>query len=273
MVPKFANPHTLVQDVEKTTRSDIAKRAGFIPSVRDEDTHALKRDLDASLRDTWADTLAETSHLPRGKKHRNTSDGRDDRDEQIVFRLLSTMKQPQHISLDPKRPHLPVSRPPDCEDDETEAETRRIRSLSVAVEIERLGEAAVLTRQLDIKPVIVGAKVPLTETTRARRTFRRRGPQARQGFAASPHAPRPSCVVLPVTSVPNQRELSSKKYRKPVRERPPPAYWRPSPGLRGACLGYALGYPSSWAPNQLYVPDTMKRGVESTLTHAVHDNA
>ncbi|KAF8121810.1 hypothetical protein EV363DRAFT_1362434 [Boletus edulis] len=266
MVPKFANPHTLVQDVEKTTRSDIAKRAGFIPSVRDEDTtHALKRDLDASLRDTWADTLAETS----------------------VFRLLSTMKQPQHISLDPKRPHLPVSRPPDCEDDETEAETRRIRSLSVAVEFERLGGAAVLTRQVDIKPVIVGAKVPLTETSlagplppllvteedRARRTVRRRGPQARQGFAASPHAPRPSCVVLPVTSVPNQRELSSKRYRKPVRERPPPAYWRPSPGLRGACLGYALGYPSSWAPNQLYVPDTMKRGVESTLTHAVHDNA
>lgn len=204
-------------------------------------------------------------------------------------------------------PHLTRSREPDYEDDETRAGIRKIQSLSVAVELESL--IAVSTRQLDLKvvlidittclgsrltrpfqkPVTVGAKVPLNNMSlagplppllvieEARRTVRRvkdRGLQANGSFAASPHEPRLSCIVLPVISDPNRTGMSVKKRRQRVRERPSPAYWRPSPDLQGKCIGYALGYPSSWAPDRPYVRDAMKRGFETTSTcHAVRDNA
>ncbi|KAH0833120.1 hypothetical protein J3R83DRAFT_12117, partial [Lanmaoa asiatica] len=139
--------------------------------------------------------------------------------------------------------------------------------------------------------VTVETKVPLAETSlarplppllvteedRAKKTVgqvKTRNVQASDCSTASPHEPRLSCVVLPVISALNHRDMPGKKRRKPMKERLPPAYWKPSPGMRGKCMGYALGYPSSWAPNRLYVRDTMKRGVESTSTcHAVHDTS
>jgi hypothetical protein len=43
--------------------------------------------------------------------------------------------------------------------------------------------------------------------------------------------------------------------------------------LQGKCMGYALGYPSNWAPDRVYARDAMKRGFETTSTcHAVRDN-
>ena len=165
----------------------------------------------------------------------------------------------------------------------------------MAVEFDSLIEAAVSTRHVDPKVVLVhmiavfgltaeppclqpvGAKVPLTdvplgrplppmlvtEETRAGKIARQvktRGPLASESPTASPHEPRLSCAVLPVMSVTDQKETPGKKR---VRERPPPAYWRPSPDLRGKCMGYGMGYPSSWAPDRPYVRDAMKRGVES----------
>lgn len=82
MVPKFANPHSLSQAVERTTR---AERAGFTANVRDENSHSLKRDLDTLLRDTWADVLAEAS---RAKRPRNVATGHQDEDEQLSKHLF-----------------------------------------------------------------------------------------------------------------------------------------------------------------------------------------
>jgi hypothetical protein len=145
-----------------------------------------------------------------------------------------------------------------------------------------------LTAELSCpQPVTVGAKVPLTNTPLARplppllvteetrmTRVKPRGLRASECPAPSPHEPRLSCAVLPVMSATDQKETPGKKRRKPVRERPPPAYWRPSPDLRGKCMGYGMGYPSSWAPGRLYVRDAMKRGVESTSAcHAVQDSA
>ncbi|KAI9567324.1 hypothetical protein HD554DRAFT_985928 [Boletus coccyginus] len=238
MVPKFANPHSLSQEAEITTRSD----------------HSLQRDLDNLLRDTWADTLAETSSLPRAKKNRETTESSKNEDGHVVFRLVSSVKHPQRISLDPKLPPLSASRDPDCEDDEVQAETRKTRSLSIAVDFESIIEAAISTRQLDPKPATIVAKAPLTNTAFARplppllvieevrktvRHVKTRGPRAGESSAVSPHVPRPSCVVLPVTSISVQKEMAGKKRRKRVRERPPPAYWRPSPDQRGQCMGGA----------------------------------
>lgn len=78
VAPKFANPHSLSQDVERTTRSDIAQRAGLTSIAHDEVYHTLKRDLDTLLQDTWADAFAEASNLSRrARKHRNIADEDD----------------------------------------------------------------------------------------------------------------------------------------------------------------------------------------------------
>jgi hypothetical protein len=183
MVPKFANPHLLSQDVEITTRSEIAERAGLPSIVHDEDSHSLKRDLDSLLRDTWADVLAKS--LSRAKKHRRAVESHKTEDGQlgknrlhrstfvlkhpVAFRLVSRT-YPQYISLDPKPSappvyvsavpgcthvshHLTSSKEPGCEDDEVQAETRKARALSVAVDLDSLVEAAVSTRQVDPKVV------------------------------------------------------------------------------------------------------------------------
>ena len=88
MVPNFANPHSLSQDVEITTRSEIAERTGFTSVVYDENSDSLKRDLDNLLRDTWAETLAETCS-PRAKKHlKAASEVRKNEDDQLGRILL-----------------------------------------------------------------------------------------------------------------------------------------------------------------------------------------
>lgn len=185
MVPKFANPHSLSQDVEMITRSEIAQRAGFTSIGHDENSHSLKRDLDNMLRDTWADALSEASRPSRAKKHQKIAESHLNEDDQfgrdllpsgtlvlkrpIAFRLVSSMKCPQHIFLDPEPSFPPVyvydpgchgvshnltrSRGPDYEDDQIQADTRRIRALSVAVELEELQEAAVSTWQINSKVV------------------------------------------------------------------------------------------------------------------------
>ena len=86
MVPKFANPHSLAQDVEVTTRSEIAERAGIPSIVRDDDSHSLKHDLDALLRDTWADALAKAS-LSKTKKRRKVESHGNEGDQLGKHRL------------------------------------------------------------------------------------------------------------------------------------------------------------------------------------------
>lgn len=102
----------------------------------------------------------------------------------LVFRLVSSMKYPQYISLDPKPPPPPVyvsaslellevthylarSREPDCEDDETQANVRRIRAQSVAVGFESLVKAAMLTGQFNPKVVLNGIVVVLYSNLRS----------------------------------------------------------------------------------------------------------
>lgn len=88
MVPKFANPHSLSQEAEITTRSELAERARFNFIAHEEDSHSLQRDLDNLLRDTWADALAETSSLPRAKKNRETTESSKNEDGHLGEALL-----------------------------------------------------------------------------------------------------------------------------------------------------------------------------------------
>lgn len=122
MLPKFANPHSLSQDAEIITRSEVAKQVGCTRVVDDEESHSLKRDLDNLLQDTWADVLAHTFSPPKAKKRRKTAENRTEDSQlgrdpapgngaSLVFRLVSSMKRPQYISLDTKPLPPPVYDP------------------------------------------------------------------------------------------------------------------------------------------------------------------
>ncbi|KAF9223535.1 hypothetical protein BS17DRAFT_146915 [Gyrodon lividus] len=195
------------------------------------------------------------------------------------------MKHPQPIFLGPKPPPPPKTKEPDCEDSAAQAEERMKRARSVAVEFDH--QWNVDASHSIRKSTIIGAMVPLsnthplptllvTEESRAtnegstylRRT-KTRGSQLGEGQAASPHEIRAACAILPVQSILNHNETSRRKHRKQAKERLSPAYWRPPPALRGKCMGYALGYPGSWAPpgnepkSQWYTRDVMKKAAHS----------
>jgi hypothetical protein len=79
------------------------------------------------------------------------------------------------------------------------------------------------------------------------------------------------CPVVDAEPEP-QRKTRSRGRRKPV-ERPPPTFWRPSPGLKGKCQGYAYGYPSSFSAMEdwdsrgiTYQRDKMRR-IEACNVH------
>ncbi|KAF8841250.1 hypothetical protein BDN67DRAFT_967448 [Paxillus ammoniavirescens] len=258
MIPKFTNPHSLSLGFEITTRAEHVEQTGIAASVaHDENTHSLKRALDDLLRDRWID-------------------GR-------VFRLVSSMKHPQCISLEPKPPPPPRTKEPDCEDNAAQAEERMKRARSVAVEFDR--QWNIYSPHGARKVTIVEAKVPLVNTpplptllvTEESRPMKQRLAYLRQFKgqdpqlgSPSPHEPRTSRAILPVQSVLNRNETTRAKHRKRAKERPPPAYWRPPPALRGKCMGYALGYPGGWLPpgnepnNQRYSRDVMRKAVRPT---------
>lgn len=98
MVPKFANPHSLSQDMENTTRSEIAERAGLTSVVYDEASRSLKRDLDNVLRDTWVDVLAEISGPSGAKKHRKTAESCEGGDSQLGKDFFAPRNAGYHAS-------------------------------------------------------------------------------------------------------------------------------------------------------------------------------
>lgn len=67
------------------------------------------------------------------------------------------------------------------------------------------------------------------------------------------------------TTTPLARNSRRRRRRKLEQKKPPPTYWKPPVGLRGKCMGYALGYPSNWGntgvPGGGYSRDVMKKGV------------
>ncbi|KIJ14226.1 hypothetical protein PAXINDRAFT_100211 [Paxillus involutus ATCC 200175] len=135
MIPKFTNPHSLSLGFETTTRAEHVEQTGIAASVaRDENTDSLKRALDDLLRDTWVDGPGSCSRI---KKRRRTEANHEHEDDKLVFRLVSSMKHPQCISLEPKPPPPPKTKEPDCEDSAAQAEERMKRARSVAIEFDR----------------------------------------------------------------------------------------------------------------------------------------
>jgi hypothetical protein len=87
----------------------------------------------------------------------------------------------------------------------------------------------------------------------------------------SPDA-RPDRPILPIdlagdTQSPRRVKSRRRRGNTVPRERSQPAFWRPDPAIHGKSLGYALGYPGSWAPYKpeqtRYQRDTMRKGVHA----------
>ncbi|KIJ66733.1 hypothetical protein HYDPIDRAFT_26159 [Hydnomerulius pinastri MD-312] len=290
MIPKFANPHSLSLGTEITTREEHIQQTQIASTcAQDEETNSLERTLDDLLRDTWSDALAQVSSPPKRKKRRKANENHQDEEEKLMFRLVSSMKQPQYISLEPEAPPPPITREPECEDTITEAEERMKRAQSVAVELDcqwNIPDSILRSNQksLVVEPKVLLAGTPVPEPLPAFLVVEQGRPvKSMIGYLrrikvedfhldspadASPHEPRATCPVLPVQSNTDRTKSPRRKHRKNAKERPPPAYWRPPPGARGKCMGYALGYPGSWASPA--VDSSSRWYVRDTMTKAVH---
>ena len=118
----------------------------------------------------------------------------------------------------------------------------------------------------------------ITEHPKFSRNTRPPGPVASYLSSATlPSSPaaRPDRLIisieLPSDPTSPRRVRSRRRRGKTVpKERPQPAFWRPDPAVRGKSLGYALGYPGSWAPYKpgcrRYQRDTMRNGIYTDAT-------
>ncbi|KAH7884618.1 hypothetical protein F5I97DRAFT_1890679, partial [Phlebopus sp. FC_14] len=133
MLARFSNPHLLTQNYEVVTRAEHVEHTQLTGAlVHDGENDSLRHRLEVLLRDTWGDTLEQTS--PRPKKRLKTHERSLNENTPLTFRLLSSVKDPQYISLEPKPAPVTRTREPDCEDDADQAEERMIRARSAAVE-------------------------------------------------------------------------------------------------------------------------------------------
>ncbi|KAL4066744.1 hypothetical protein J3A83DRAFT_223743 [Scleroderma citrinum] len=289
IVPKFANPHFFSQGYERTSRAKHTKDTDILAeNTQDEATGSLKRELDEMLHESWIDALQAVHDTKRpqksGKWCNATKCGSGtDEDGKVLFRLLSSTNNPQPISLRPKPLPIVRTREPEWEDSPSMAEERQKRAQSVAVEFDgQWCTWGALQRQETTKALVtVGAfpipppSVMVTEESSPRTPTRRRlratAPQTVD--KPSPHELKTICALLvPVQTLSDTKTVACSSRRRCRRKseqekRPPPVYWKPPTGLRGKCLGYALGYPSNWGNTSVsrgrYTRDVMKRGVHA----------
>ncbi|KIM62763.1 hypothetical protein SCLCIDRAFT_1214875 [Scleroderma citrinum Foug A] len=194
------------------------------------------------------------------------------------------MDNPQPISLLPKPRPIVRTREPKWEDSLSEAAERQRRARSVAVESgSQWCTWHSPQRQANAKALVTGGDFPVppppivvTEQsglrTCAHPMLASRLETANPSRCApSPHELNTICApVIAVqassrTTTPLARSSRRRRRRKLEQKKPPPTYWKPPVGLRGKCMGYALGYPSNWGntgvPGGGYSRDVMKKGV------------
>ncbi|KAG1747050.1 uncharacterized protein EDB91DRAFT_1115975 [Suillus paluster] len=281
MIPKFANPHlwgNLGSDAD-----DLMDAGGS----SDVEVTTSKRKLhEAPCTQSLARVCQPPSgDAPRKKKRRDGNETPlDVQDSLTSFRLLSSAGPPRIISIAPKPPPRPKTRPPDCEDNAIQADERMRRAQSVAVDFAWLD----LQSQKNFKPSVQDNQkavhmrgnlpdphpaVMVTECLRHRTARRQALRPSILSALDSPHSLRATCICLPTVLSQDSRphhKTRAKAIKKRSYERPSPAYWRPASNQRGKCVGYALGYPGSWSVRyegdprkRWYVRDTMRKAAFS----------
>ncbi|KAF9036147.1 hypothetical protein BJ165DRAFT_1533011 [Panaeolus papilionaceus] len=268
MIPRlarFANPHLVPQKEVKITRKEIYREDGdddeLNVSPDAEELEALKNLVECGL--LVPDITLKT------KKRRKLDDGKAE-DETHLFRLVSSRRSPQPISLLPPPPPEPITREPDAEDSEEQAELRRVHAQSAAVTLQDIQFSASIEKSRPFAKQSISAtasvsiSTPLAVLCTAQQPRKTRPPVPAESLQKYPYTGQPSspskdkplklpqdCPLVDVVPI----EMSTRKPRRRNRsaknkERPPPQFWRPDPSWGGKSLGYAYGYPSGLAVTQ-----------------------
>jgi len=272
MIPRFSNPHLLPPSTEFTTRSQLFETDGT-------DNKAFDEHLAATLKELVGKSLGSLEHdgSPKRKKRKIATDPKA-----IPFRLLSSALPPQPVVLDPKPPPPSKIREPECEDDEDEADERAKRAKAAAIDMTWIlleskkayaPFPSSTSKLLDVQAPLPATPAPIMIVEKTQ-PFRATRPPVHSSQLPGP----PYTSDSPAISAPQSKSYSvqisscsitdglvvERRPHKKGREQtecPQPIFWRPESSWRGKCLGYAYGYPSSWAPEVPYTRDTIRKAV------------
>lgn len=208
----------------------------------------------------------------------------------ILFRLVSSALVPHELSLLPKPPPPVRSISPEYEDNKAQAEQRIKRAKSVAVNYDWIiqeSKKSYLSPPNDHKKTIhvtssgLSSQLPfllIAERSQSPRNMRPPvlvASHLSSAMSLPSPAARPDRPIISIEPPGDPKSLSRVRSRRRrgktvPKERPQPIFWRPDPAVRGKSLGYALGYPGSWAPykrgSRRYQRDTMRNGIHADAT-------
>ncbi|KAH6913295.1 hypothetical protein BKA70DRAFT_718229 [Coprinopsis sp. MPI-PUGE-AT-0042] len=208
------------------------------------------------------------------KRRRLIPDDEGHSDEPLLFRLVSG-KPLLPVSLEPPPPPPAVLKVLDPEDDEETAQRRHEIACLTAVDATwlvkeankhdptRKGKSVVypLPSGSETPALLVLSKLQPPRSTRPPGvdTSSLHYPYNATTFPQSESLPKAKCCPIfdippsaPAASTPSSADPphpNSRRSRKRRRlqDRPPPSFWKPPANVKGKCLGYAYGYPSSYA--------------------------
>ncbi|RDB26328.1 hypothetical protein Hypma_006923 [Hypsizygus marmoreus] len=278
MAPRFANPHFLPDDTTLVSRKRIYS---YDSDVSDADEVQKPSNPNQELVGALNHLIHKSLEVPdqhqthgRSKKRRKTEKEPEictsEEEDLISFRLVANLPHP--ISLQPRPPPPPITREPECEDNEVQGLLRMEHAQSVAIDpariinesktlsIPRFGETRKLQR---LRVTLPPSPPPMLIVERDQLPRATRPPVPPFQLNRHPYGPRNSdltdhlssksmhCPLVRIDRPPsNTVEVENKRKRHRrgklfQKERPPPSFWRPNPPCSGKSLGYAMGYPCS----------------------------
>ncbi|KAF8873998.1 hypothetical protein BD779DRAFT_1451314 [Infundibulicybe gibba] len=266
-IPRFSNPHLLPGSSRQASRSEIfADRDSGSECTPELENENLVSQLHNLIRGSF--NVENPPHRP--KKRRKVEAHQLDSEpvgeliclpmivmlSGLEFRLLSTSFPPLHISLEPKPPPPSITREPECEDSELQADLRHQRAKSAAIDASQIADRLGKRPSLRFKEMSYSTVVPMVRTPpllvlECKQQPRRTRPPVpahqlnhfpynAKGTPYTTFGPIPACPIVEVTLT----SLGQKPRRRQIISHgaPPPAFWKPDPSWRGKCLGYAYGY-------------------------------
>ncbi|TFK40041.1 hypothetical protein BDQ12DRAFT_680251 [Crucibulum laeve] len=265
--PRFLNPHFLPESIKTVSRQELsAEDDEEIVGIANEDEMAVSR-----LRELIQSSLVtdQSGNVEgRKKKRRKINEEGDTCDvnmqEPVSFRLVSTTLPPLPLLLQPKPPPPPITREPDCEDTDEQADLRCQRAQMAAVDSDTIIKECTVSWPTPRTSVLCAEvslslpNAPLLVIQRPQPPRKTRPPvppsELRQ-YPYNPDAPPPlGCTTLTKCPLiegafsiqPSKKRQSRHAVSSRKIERPSPTFWRPNPLYEGKCRGYAFGYPSSF---------------------------
>ncbi|KAF5382195.1 hypothetical protein D9615_004253 [Tricholomella constricta] len=259
MARRLVNPHFLPDTSAIVSRKEIYT----------DDDGAL--DADSTLIDQLHDLIRQSlvsGEQVRKRRKIQVESPKEEEEELIPFRLVSSSQPPHPILLEPKPPPPPITREPEVEDNEEQAALRMERAQESAIDASqifrdsqilispppnsarklRMVKAATLPTLPPTIAVVECVKPPRSTRPPVNASHLRHHPY-NNGPVLPTNLPvrRMECPTVPVISTLSTTRTKHKRRKGKAsrKERPPPTFWRPNPAVGGKSLGYAMGFPCS----------------------------